>query len=92
MPFHTIMTAAKTVSRASPAFSAAAPTMTETISATSNGKNKRAERLSNPMRDHLGVVYGREHGGDQSRARNRTGHAHAHQGGRVAAAIAIVSP
>ena len=35
MPLHTIMTAAKTVSRASPAFSAGAATMTETISATS---------------------------------------------------------
>src|SRR5439155_21877583 len=32
---HTIITAAKTVSRASPAFSAGAATMTETISATS---------------------------------------------------------
>ena len=35
MPLHTIMTAAKTVSRASPAFSAGAASMTETISATS---------------------------------------------------------
>src|SRR5262249_53502151 len=35
MPLHTIMTAAKPVSRASPAFSAGAATMTETISATS---------------------------------------------------------
>ena len=35
MPLHTIMTAAKTVSRASPAFSTGAAIMTETISATS---------------------------------------------------------
>src|SRR5215469_12208088 len=35
MPLHTIMTAANTVSRASPAFSAGAAIMTETISATS---------------------------------------------------------
>src|SRR5262245_36214615 len=35
MPLQTIMTAAKTVSRASPAFSAGAAIMTETISATS---------------------------------------------------------
>src|SRR5262245_33868456 len=35
MPLHTIMTAANTVSRASPAFSAGAATITETIRATS---------------------------------------------------------
>src|SRR5215472_8445961 len=35
MPLHTIMTTAKTVSRARPAFSAGAATMTETIRATS---------------------------------------------------------
>jgi hypothetical protein len=35
MPLHTIMTAAKTVSRASPAFSTGAATMTDTIKATS---------------------------------------------------------
>jgi hypothetical protein len=35
MPLHTIMTTAKTVSRAKPAFSAGAATMTETIRATS---------------------------------------------------------
>ena len=35
MPLHTIMTAANTVSRASPAFSSGAATITETISATS---------------------------------------------------------
>src|SRR5262245_50761914 len=35
MPLHTIMTAANTVSRASPDFSSGAATMTETISATS---------------------------------------------------------
>ena len=35
MPFIVIMTPAKTVSRASPAFSAGAATITDTISATS---------------------------------------------------------
>ena len=47
MPLHTIMTAAKTVSRASPAFSAGAAIMTETISAVSITVTARA-RISVP--------------------------------------------
>ena len=42
MPLHTIMTAAKTVSRASPAFSAGAAIMIETISAVSITVTARA--------------------------------------------------
>ena len=68
MPLHTIMTAAKTVSRASPAFSAGAAIMTETISAVSidrygQGEDKRAKWLAHAVRNYLGVVHGREHGG-----------------------------
>ena len=53
MPLHTIMTAAKTVSRASPAFSAGAAIMTETISAASMTVTARARTSvpnGSPMR------------------------------------------
>ena len=72
MPLHTIMTAAKIVSRASPDLSAAAPTMTETIRATSMIVTATARTSvpngSDPVCDHFGVIHGCEYGGDQSRS------------------------
>src|SRR5262245_1369505 len=70
MPLHTIITTANTVSRTRPALSAATPNMMETISATSMtvGEDKGAKRLPDAMRNDLGVVDGRKHGGDQNRS------------------------
>lgn len=70
MPFITIMIAANTVYRASPAFSAGAASMTETSSATSitvTATARTSVPKGSPVRcaTNLGVVYGRKDGGDQ---------------------------
>ena len=70
MPLQTIMTAANTVSRASPALSGAAPEhhrddQRHLDHRHGDGEHQRAERLADPVGHHLGVVDGREHGRDQ---------------------------
>ncbi len=73
MPLHTIMTAANTVSRASPAFSAAAEhdgdDQRHLDDRHRDGQHERAERLADPVGDDLGVIDGGEHGSDQDGAR-----------------------
>ena len=72
MPLHTIMTAANTVSRARPAFSSAREHDRDDQRHLDDGhgdrEDERAERLADAVRDHLGVVDGREDRGDQRRA------------------------
>mgnify|MGYP003694644191 CR=1 FL=1 len=79
MPLHTIMTAANTVSRASPAFSAGAgdhdrDDQRHLDDRHGDGQHERAERLADAVRDDLGVVDRREHRWRSSPPRQRRQH------------------
>ena len=70
MPFITIMTPAKTVSRASPAFSAGScehdrDDQCHLDHGHGDSQDERAERFASPVCDNLGVVDCRKHGGDE---------------------------
>ena len=68
-PLQMIMTAAKTVSRASAAVGAAGEHHRDDQRDLDHGdrerEDQRAERLADPVRDHFGVMDGGEHRGDQ---------------------------
>src|ERR1700704_6074101 len=106
MPLQTIMTAAKTVSRASPAFSAGAATMTETIGATSitvtatarmsvpNGSPVRRANTVAPTAAPAAAAMrppAPAKGVINRITQANTGHAHAHHG-VLAAAMSMVLP
>ena len=68
MPLHTIMTAAKTVSRASPGLFGWSRDHDRDNQCRLNdrygqGEDKRAEWLANAVCNHLRVVHSREHRG-----------------------------
>ena len=70
MPLTVIITAAKTVSRASPEVSLSVVTIRVTIRPTSmmvtaTARTQRAEGFADAVRDDLGVVDGGEHRADQ---------------------------
>ena len=74
MPLHTIMTAAKTVSRAKPCLlrwsrNHDRDDQCHLDDRHGDGQDKRAEWLAGAVCNHLGVVHGRENGGDQGRSR-----------------------
>ena len=67
MPLQVIITAAKTVSRASVAVLSAAADhqrddQRDLDDRDRDGEHQRAERLTDPVRDHLGVVHGGQDG------------------------------